>query len=129
MYNRYIPNGSTYTRVVENDTPPRPEPSGPAGRAPAPPPTRETPPPQPHQNRQPPPLFGAAFGEGKSWLSGLLKQFKLDELDSGDILLLLIILFLFIDGDDLELVITLGLLLLFGLGGKEEKPQPADSAT
>lgn len=28
MYNRYIPNGTTYTRVVEEDAPPfrRPEP-------------------------------------------------------------------------------------------------------
>ena len=59
-----------------------------------------------------------------SWLSGLMKSFKLDDLDTGDILLLLIILFLFIDGDDLEMVITLGLLLLLGLGGKDKKDQP-----
>ena len=36
-------------------------------------------------------------------------------LDTGDVLLLLILLFLFLEGDDMELVITLGLLLLLGL--------------
>lgn len=65
---------------------------------------------------------GAAAGDKKpSWLSGLMKSFKLDDLDTGDILLLLIILFLFIDGDDLEMVITLGLLLLLGLGARTRR--------
>ena len=51
----------------------------------------------------------------KTGLAGLLKGLKLEELDTGDILLLLILLFLFLEGDDLELIITLGLLLLLGL--------------
>ena len=38
-----------------------------------------------------------------------------DRLDTGDVLLLLILLFLFLEGDDTELLITLGLLLLLGL--------------
>lgn len=57
--------------------------------------------------------------KASSWLTDLLSTFKLDSIDSGDILLLLILLFIFIEGDDLELVITLGLLLLFGLAKKD----------
>lgn len=48
-------------------------------------------------------------------LAGILKSLKLDDLDTGDILLLLIMLFLFLDGDDIELVITLGLILILSL--------------
>lgn len=49
-------------------------------------------------------------------LDGVLKHFSLENFDTGDILLVLIILFLYLeDGDNLELVITLGLLLLLGL--------------
>lgn len=49
-------------------------------------------------------------------LSGTFKHLKLEDFDAGDILLVLIILFLFLEGDNLELVITLGLMLLLGLG-------------
>ena len=49
-------------------------------------------------------------------LSGLLGKLGTQDLfarfDTGDILLILIILFLFLEGDNLELVITLGLMLL-----------------
>ncbi|MBO5034374.1 MAG: hypothetical protein J6C43_02040 [Oscillospiraceae bacterium] len=47
-------------------------------------------------------------------LSQLLKGLKLEELDTGDVLLLLILLFLFLDDreDNLELLITLGLMLV-----------------
>ena len=50
----------------------------------------------------------------KKGLAGLWKGLKLDELDTGDILLLLILLFLFLDDreDNLELLITLGLMLI-----------------
>ena len=51
-----------------------------------------------------------------SGLSGLLKTLRLDSLDAGDILLLLIILYLLVEGDDLDLVIALGAVLLMGLG-------------
>lgn len=47
-------------------------------------------------------------------IGGIGKQFSLSRLDTGDILLALIILFLFLEGDNLELVITLGLMLLLG---------------
>ena len=99
MYNRYIPNGTAYTRVLEEDEPPRPlrpEPE-PAAAAPS---AQEPAQPEPAK---------------KTGLAGLLKGLKLEELDTGDILLLLILLFLFLEGDDLELIITLGLLLLLGL--------------
>ena len=54
-------------------------------------------------------------------MGGLLSALKLEEVDSGDILLILILILLLMDGDDLELVITLGLMLLLGLGGKTKK--------
>lgn len=51
---------------------------------------------------------------GKAGLGGLLKGLKLEELDTGDVLLLLILLFLFLDDreENLELLITLGLMLI-----------------
>ena len=54
-------------------------------------------------------------------MGGLLSALKLEELDSGDILLILIILLLLVEGDNLELVITLGLMLLLGLGDNTKK--------
>lgn len=101
MYNRYIPNDAQYERVFE----PAPRPSG------APRPRSKT------QSPPPPPPKGAGLPEGVTGrLGGLLKGFHLENLDSGDILLLLILLFVFLESDDnLELIITLGLLLVFGL--------------
>ncbi len=66
---------------------------------------RESPPPSP------PPTAPPAEKKG---LGGLLKGLKLEELDTGDVLLLLILLFLFLDDreDNLELLITLGLMLI-----------------
>ena len=52
---------------------------------------------------------------GGGGLGELLRSFRLESLDKGDILLILIILYLFWEGDDTELLITLGLLLLLGL--------------
>lgn len=130
LYNRYIPKGNTYERVVVDDTVSQPHPPSPP--FPNPPvqtasgiererstPTAGT--------AAPGGLFGgnsalkglsSLFGSGdgtSGGLSALLKQFKLDSLDTGDILLMLILLFLFLEGDNLELIITLGLLLLMGL--------------
>lgn len=50
----------------------------------------------------------------KAGLGGLLKSLKLEELDTGDVLLLLILLFLFLDDreENMELLITLGLMLI-----------------
>lgn len=86
MYNRYIPSGASYARVTEEDAAPLSAP----GKA-------------------------EPVSEKKGGLSGILKGLKLENLDTGDILLLLILLFLFLEGDDIELIITLGLMLLLGL--------------
>lgn len=56
-------------------------------------------------------------------MAGILKSLHLEDLDSGDILLLLIILFVFLEGDNIELVITLGLMLLLGLGEEKKDTQ------
>ena len=109
LYNRYIPSGTEYRPV-----------------APAPPPRRDA-------QRPPPPSSpkGAVPSESTSGrLGGLLKNIHLEEMDSGDILLILILLFLFLERDDnLELVITLGLLLVFGLFGKNETDEGSDHAS
>lgn len=101
MYNRYI-SGQAHIPV---DPPPQSEPSrrdgggllsGLLGR------------------------LGTKAGEGSQVsqaLSGLLKSLHLEHLDTGDILLGLIVLFLVLeDGDDLDLLITLGLTILLSLG-------------
>ena len=46
-------------------------------------------------------------------LQKLLRRLNLEDIDTGDILLLLILLFLFSEGEDEELLIALGILLLF----------------
>jgi len=117
MYNRYIPNGTGYTRILEEDAP-----AAPPQAAPVPPPAPEPEPhpPAPTQAFLPlPPRSDASPDapeeEKKGLLTGLLKSLKLEKLDSGDILLLLIILFIFLEGDDIELLIALGLFLVLGL--------------
>mgnify|MGYP001175319755 CR=1 FL=1 len=113
MYNRYIPGDTSYERIPEQETPPSHAPESQRAR-------KET-----HRPPMPPPLKGAGPLEGITGrLGGLLKNIHLEELDSGDILLVLILLFLFLESDDnLELVITLGLLLVFGLFGKDDKEE------
>ena len=98
MYNHYMdgafaPLGQAATSAKTTPTAPRQK----AGRT--------------HQND----LFGDVTGSLSKFLGGFGKHFSLNQLDTGDILLVLIILFLFLEGDNLELVITLGLMLLFGL--------------
>ena len=62
--------------------------------------------------------FGDGLGDGVvQTVRSLLKTFHLENIDIGDILLALIVLFLILeDGDDLDLIITLGLMILFSLG-------------
>ena len=64
-------------------------------------------------------LVGEITGGLGQLLEGVFKHFSLENFDTGDILLVLIILFLYLEGDNLELVITLGLMLLLGLGDDE----------
>ena len=124
MYNRYIPNGSGYTRVAVEE---KPRDHGEEHR--------NARPHQPKTERQTGrtrkdftqnglPLLGLFGGEDKNaGIAGILKSLHLEDLDSGDILLLLIILFLFLEGDNIELVITLGLMLLLGLGDEKKEDQ------
>ena len=107
MYNRYIPNGASYSRIVEEEAPTlHPEQTS-AGAA-------------EHSPEPPGDSCASETQERTGGLSSLLKKLKLEDLDTGDLLLLLILLFLFLEGDDLELVITLGLLLIMGLGKEKE---------
>ncbi len=117
MYNRYIRNDQgTYTRVPEEDTPPRtapegppPPPSGgmggPAGPGSGPPPPGNAPPP-------PGGLFGGFPPVGGGDLRKLLDRFHLDRIDSGDLLLLGLLFLLYREGADEELLFALGLLLI-----------------
>ena len=112
MYNRYIPEDVSYTRI---EPPPRPQSPGPGPR------------------NQPPPLRFSDFLKGREGLAGLiggreggalsgvLKSLHLDNIDSGDVLLLLIMLYLMKEGDDMELVIALGLILIMGLGDDKKE--------
>ena len=108
MYNRYIPNGTSYAQGRGGC--PAPLRAGPCRSA------------QVQAGAGAPSPQGERPGTGRLLLSSLLKRLQLEDLDTGDILLLLILLFLFIDGDDLELLITLALLILLGLGKKEKEP-------
>lgn len=108
MYNQYL-DGNDFVTLA-------PEPQNGSQRQPRP---QQ----DPQQGRSSPPpdhsasdLFGEVAGGIGQLLGGVLKHFSLEQLDTGDILLVLIILFLFLEGDNLELVITLGLMLLLGLG-------------
>lgn len=125
MYNRYIPEDAAYTWVGEK-----------RGAA--------APPPRPSQQHSGQSAgrggLGALFSgngglgallngrEGEGVLTGALKSLGLEGIDAGDILLLLIILLLLAEGDDLELVIALGLVLLMGqTDGKKEQEERQDS--
>lgn len=116
MYNRYIPKDAQYEQVRG--------PNHASGSLHSPKNTQHPPPP-PSKGANP--LDGIVGG-----LSGLLKNFHFEKLDSGDILLVLILIFLFLEQDDnLELVITLGLLLVFGLfeNNDESDDQSSPSPT
>ena len=106
MYNRYIPQDSC--SWVPTDRTQHSQPQG-TGR----------------ENRGvvlPPFLSGEGLsglfsrGNGEGALNRVLRTLHLEDLDTGDILLLLIVLYLFAEGDDLDLVIALGLVLIMGLG-------------
>ena len=140
MYNRYIPKDAAYTRVTEDmpkEEPVRREPEGTAQPEQHPQPPRQ---PTAQHSRTPqngagnpgsfrlPSFLGgkdglyALFsGKERGGLSGLLKTLHLEEIDTGDILLLLIVLYLLVEGDDLELVIALGLVLIMGLGDEKQE--------
>ncbi len=105
MYNRYIRNDmGQYQRIpVQDETPPPPPPPPPEGAGAHGP----GPEPGPGSNRRQPPPSGA-----KGFLGGILEKFNLKDLDSGDLLLLFILFLLLREGEDEELLIALGLLLI-----------------
>lgn len=126
MYSRYLPPEEAF-----HPLPPEEEPSA-----------VPTPPPEPRQAAAPggtqsstPPssrgpageLLGGVTQELNRLLGGLFR-FSLEDLDTGDILLILIVLFLFLEGDDLDLAIALGLTLLLSLGENGKDPTPPSDA-
>ena len=90
MYNRYVRNDKgEYRRIpVQQD---RAEGKGEQAQA------------------KPPP---GSTAQKDSLLSGILGKLRLDDIDTGDLLLLVILFLLFRDGEDEELIIALGLLLI-----------------
>ena len=110
MYNRYgHEDRGTYTRASVDDSP-LPPPRNGAGQAPPPPsqqpqhsqqPRQQ--PPSPHKPGRPPEI---AFGKG------ILEALHLEDLDTGDLLLLFLLFFLFRQKADEELLIAIGLLLI-----------------
>lgn len=98
MYSQYM-DGAFSPLTQEQKTPPKPPGDHPQQGAP----------------RPSGDLLGDVTGGLSKVLGGVLKQFSVENFDTGDILLVLIILLLFLEGDNLEVVITLGLMLLLGL--------------
>lgn len=106
MYNRYIRNDAgQYERIPEEspfDAPSPDEGSQPNGEPHGPPPGGGPGGSQPHPGNR----------GRKGFLSGILERLNLKDLDTGDLILLLIIFLLYKDGEDEELLIALGLLLI-----------------
>lgn len=61
--------------------------------------------------QEPPQTDGPASGN-RGILSGILEKLNLKDLDKGDLLLLFILFLLLREGEDEELLIALGLLLI-----------------
>ena len=123
MYNRYIRNDAgVYQRVpVQEDPPSSGQESRQTGNTQQQEHWEQAPQgnPQPNNSWQEPsgwdgfrPFSPQSGGDKKGFLSGLLGKLKLDEIDTGDLLLLVILFLLFKDGEDEELLIALGLLLI-----------------
>ena len=105
MYERYDrENRGNFVRASLDDSPLPPPPRKPAGQAPpgAKPPPKPQPPPQQPPKRPPEIAFG----------KGILDALHLDDLDTGDLLLLFLLFFLFRQQADEELLIAIGLLLI-----------------
>ena len=128
MYNRYVRNDNgVYQRVPtaewesSPDPPPRRDPAG-GGAEPPPRNKRREPGGDRDQSRETAGDRSRDWGprredpppgrEKQGLLSGLLGKLKLDGIDSGDLLLLAILFLLFQEGEDEELLIALGLLLI-----------------
>ena len=97
MYNRYIRNDTgLYERVQEG-----PPPGGPGRNEAGPPPGGAAGP------------TGGSRPEGRrGFLSGILDRLNLKNMETEDLILLLLIFLLYREGEDEELLIALGLLLI-----------------
>ena len=112
MYNRYVPGQDGYRRVVVEEEPAAARNNrhrGTDGGA------REL-----FRNLSAPFDFLRGGESKNAGIAGILNGSLLEDMDSGDVLLLLILLLVFLEGDNTELVITLGLMLLLGLGDQKE---------
>ena len=111
MYNRYIRNDrGTYTRITEDDGSPRRPPNAPAPPD-APPPEASEPPPPPDMPHRPPPQPPIHDGLN-GFLRHMLDAARLENVDTGDLLLLCLLFLLYREGADEELLVALGLLLI-----------------
>lgn len=113
MYNRYIRNERgeyVCMPVAAPPPPPPPRPQPPPVPSPPPPPRPEPiPPPAPPPSPQPPPPTPP---DVTRLLSGLLERLRMQDVDTGDLLLLAILFLLFREKADEEVLIALGLLLI-----------------
>lgn len=109
MYNRYIPQDTSYTKIETDEHKNLQRESG--------------------VQKESGPLTGRILGSlgglrdlftnqngEHRTLSGLIKN-----LDSGDVLLLLIAILLLVEGEDVDLAVALGLVFLLGLGDGNSK--------
>ena len=121
MYNRYVPQTASYTwvgadRGEENGR----DRSRPVGR----PAEREG-------GRKSGYARTPDRGEERSCIttirSALQTLWKSNAFDSGDLLLLLILLLLLKEGEDPELIIVLGAVLLFGAGEKRDETEEQET--
>lgn len=103
MYDRYghSPQGG-FVRCSMDDAPLPPPPRKPPGHPPPKPQQPGKPPPPPKPDRPPELTFG----------KDILSALHLDDLDTGDLLLLFLLFFLFKQQADEELLIAIGLLLI-----------------
>ena len=94
LYNHYIPDDIIFNRIPEAE-------------------------PQKEKEQRKEKSFFNFFSQDKSeknaGLSGILKRFKLEDIDTGDILLFLILLCVLLEGDNWELALILGLVLFLSL--------------
>lgn len=104
MYNRYIPNGTGYTRIWEKDDQEDSVVVYPQN--------------QPMQSLRQEKKTPVSRGFG---LDSLLKGLKIGEFDSGDLLLLLILLLLLKEGEQIELVVALAFVLFWNFGDQEKE--------
>ena len=108
MYNRYVRNDrGTYERIsIPEIPPPTDSRSRDTVSHTAVPPRSAA---DDSHNRSSP--LSGLLGKG-GLLSGVLDKLKLSDIDTGDLLLLVLLFLLFRDGEDDELLIALGLLLI-----------------